>query len=102
MHYLAAFVVDVLLAWIASKAARIAVLVGISVVLLGGLWITLNAMLNGLNVFFTQSGMWYNFWMGVSFFIPSNFSACITLMFGADLAVFVYRFYARTVELGAS
>jgi hypothetical protein len=39
--------------------------------------------------------------MGISFMIPSNFTACISIMFTADLAVFFYRFYLRALISGS-
>jgi biotin transporter BioY len=88
--------------WFAGKAAKTALFVVTMTALLGGLWAGLNALFNGLNVFFYEDGLWHDFWMGVTFFIPENFTVCFTICMGADLSVFMYRFFSRTLAVGSS
>jgi biotin transporter BioY len=88
--------------WFAGKAAKTALFVGTMTAILAALWASLNAFFNGLNVFFYEDGLWHSFWMGVTFFIPDNFTTCFTICMGADLAVFMYRFFSRTLAVGSS
>lgn len=97
MHLLAGFLLEAVLGWVASKAARLVVMTALAVTLLGGLWLALNALLNGISVLAMSDGYWGMFWMGVNFLVPTNFTACLTVMFSADLLVFMYRFYTRTL-----
>jgi hypothetical protein len=97
-----AFLVAAIAGFLASKVVRIGVLVAFGVALLGTFWVGVNALLSGIASFFSTDGLWYNFWMGVTFLIPSNFTGCITIMFSADVMVFLYRFYLRMLQVGAT
>jgi hypothetical protein len=93
-------VLATILGWFTSKIGRVATIVTIVVALLGTLWASINVSLNALIYTTSSGGLWFNFWMGVSFFIPENFSNCIALMFGADVSVFMYRIYNRITFAG--
>jgi hypothetical protein len=81
-------------AWLTARTAAIAAVVAVSLSLTVALFLAIKLLVVGLMVAVTYEPLVMGFWA----VWPSNAEACIAACFGADVAVFLYRYKVSLVE----
>jgi len=81
-------------AWLGARTALVVTIATVSLALTAGLFLAIKALVVGL----VTAVPYEPFLMGFFSIWPSNAETCIAACFGADIAVFLYRYKVGVIE----